>query len=160
MNLKTLAFAAAATLAATAGSALARDLYDDAFFVKVQASAADLFRDRADCRVTAEHMSDSEAFYSNPEYGALSAMGSALDEDALHDGGLKKRVQRAVFDDCMKQKGWTAAEIPADELRTLLRADVHHPQVLNAWLKAHEPPPAPPASPMVKTAAEGAAPAK
>ncbi len=162
MNLKTLAFAAV-TLALAAPAAFAHDVYDDVFFVRIQASATDLFKDRGDCRTTALHMNDTAAFYSNPQYGALSAMGSALDEDALHDGGLTKRLQRAVFDDCMKSKGWTLAEVSREELRQLMRADASHPQVLNAWLKAHEPapePPAPSAPPVVKTAAETSAPAK
>ena len=146
MTLKTLAFAAV-TLALAAPAALAHDVYDDVFFVRIQASATDLFKDRGDCRTTALHMNDTAAFYSNPQYGALSAMGSALDEDALHDGGLTKRLQRAVFDDCMKSKGWTSAEVSREELRQLMRADAGHPQVLNAWLKAHEPPAAPAAPP-------------
>ena len=163
MNLKTLAFAAA-TLALAAPAAFAHDVYDDVFFVRTQASATDLFKDRADCRTTAEHMNDTAAFYSNPQYGALSAMGSALDEDALHDSGLTKRLQRAVFDDCMKGRGWTPADVPREELRQLMRADASHPQVLNAWLKAHEPPPAPappapPAAAVVQTSAEVTPPA-
>jgi hypothetical protein len=156
MTFKTLAFAAAAIVATAAGTALAHDVYDDVFFVRAQASAGQLFKDRSDCRSTAEHMSDTAASYSNPQYGALSAMGSALDEDALHDGGLRKRLQRAVLDDCMKQKGWTPAEVSAEDLRTLMRADARHPQLLDAWLKAHEPAPAPapaPTAPVVKTAA-------
>jgi len=160
MTFKTFALAAAATLAISA-PALAHDVYDDVFFVRTQASAVQLFKDRADCRTTAEHMNDTAAFYSNPQYGALSAMGSALSEDALHDGGLTKRLQRAVFDDCMKEKGWTAQDVSRDDLRTLMRADASHPQALDAWLKAHEPPPAPPAPPaVVKTAASASETAK
>ena len=155
MNLKTLAFAAA-TLALAAPAALAHDVYDDVFFVRSQASAAELYKDRGDCRTTAEHMNDTAAFYSNPQYGALSAMGSALDEDSLHDGGLTKRLQRAVFDDCMKGKGWTLADVSHEDLKLLMRADANHPQALNTWLQAHEPPPAPaePEPAMVKTAAQ------
>ena len=157
MRLKTLALALAAAGVLAAAPAWARDLYDDAFFVRPHATAADLFQDRAQCRDTASHMSDTDASYSNPRYGALSAMGSALDEDALHDGGLHGRLQRAVFDDCMKQRGWTPAEVSNDESRMLLRANARHPDALDAWLKAHEPPPEPspaPAAPaaVVKTA--------
>lgn len=160
MTFKTLAFAVAGLLATTAGTALARDVYDDAFFVRTQASAGEMFKDRTDCRATAEHLSDTASSYSNPQYGALSAMGSALDEDALHDGGLRKRLQRAVFYDCMREKGWTPAEVSAEDLRALMRADARHPQLLDAWLKAHEPPPAPtpaPAAAVVKTSIETAA---
>ena len=153
MTFKTLAFAAAATLAMTAQAALAHDVYDDAFFVRPQASATDLFRDRGDCRTTAEHMTDTASSYSNPQYGALSAMGSALDEDALHDGGLQKRLQRAVFDDCMKEKGWTSAVASPRDLKALMRADPRHPQAVDAWLKANEPQPAPAAAAVVKTSA-------
>jgi len=156
MNLKTIAFALGATGALAIGAAQARDLYDDAFFVRPHATAAALFQDRDECRDAASHMNDAAASYSNPQYGALSAMGSALDEDALHDGGLRARLQRAVFDDCMKHRGWTAAEVSRDESRMLLKANLRHPEALDAWLKAHEPPPQPlppePAAAVVKTA--------
>ena len=159
MTLKMLVFAAGAGLALAAGAAQAREVYDDVFFVRAQASAADLFQDRASCRTAAAHMSDTDAFYSNPEYGALSAMGSALDEDALHDGGLHKRMERAVFDHCMRAKGWADAAPTGQELKALQRADIHHPQALDAWLKSHEPPPEAAAgtAAVVKTAASGAA---
>ncbi len=163
MTLKMLVFAAAAGLALAAGAAQAREVYDDVFFVRAHASAGDLFQDRAACRTAATHMSDADAFYSNPEYGALSAMGSALDEDALHDGGLHKRMERVVFDHCMRAKGWADAAPTGQELKALQRADIHHPQALDAWLKSHEPPPAAaPATatePLVKTAASAPLPA-
>ncbi len=155
MTLKMLALAATASLLA-AGAAQARDVYDDVFFVRAHASAGDLFQDRADCRTAATHMSDADAAYSNPQYGALSAMGSALDEDALHEGGLHKRLERAVFEHCMKTKGWALAEPAAEELKQLLRASPHRPQAIDAWLKAHEPAPeaaSTPSEPVVKTAA-------
>ncbi len=162
MMLKMLALAAAAALMA-AGAAQARDVYDDIFFVRAHASAADLFQDRDACRTAATHMSDTDAAYSNPQYGALSAMGSALDEDSLHEGGLHKRLERAVFDHCMKTKGWTLAEPAGEDLKQLLRASPHRPQAIDAWLKTHEPAPeaAAPSEPVVKTAAsEPAATAK
>jgi hypothetical protein len=155
----------AAAAALEAGPALAaRQAYEDAFFVRPHATAQAMLQDRSDCRNQADHMSDTAASYSNPQYGALSAMGSALDEDALHDGGLHKRLQQAVFNDCMKQKGWTAADPTSAEAREL-KASQHHPELLDAWLKAHEPaepPPAPPAAPAptaqtVKAAAPAAA---
>ena len=156
MTWKTLAFAAAG-LALAAGAAQARDLYDDVFFVRTHATAFDLFGDRIECRGAADHMRDTDSSYSNPQYGALSAMGSALDEDALHDGGLAKRVHRAVFEDCMRKKGWTEIEVSHDDLKRLLRADAHHPGPIDAWLKANEPSPAPAVAasiaPVVKTGA-------
>jgi hypothetical protein len=139
-----------------AGAACAREPYDELFFVRQHASAADLFQDRAACRNAAAHMSDAESAYSNPEYGALSAMGSALDEDALHEGGLRKRLERAVFIHCMEKRDWVAATPTDAELKVLLRASPNHPEAINTWLAAHEPPPPPipaPAAPVVKTAA-------
>jgi hypothetical protein len=162
MTLKTLALAAA-TLAIAVGTADAHEPYDDVFFVRSHATAADLFKDRADCRDTASHTNDTAAFYSNPQYGALSAMGSSLDEDNLHEGGLHKRLERVVFEACMTMKGWTLADVPPDEVKVLMRADARHPELLDAWLKTHEPLPAPPpqpASPVVKTAAQTSAPSQ
>ncbi len=159
MTFRTLALAAA-TVVLAAGAAQAREVYDDVFFVRAHASAADLFQDRAACRAAAANMSDTDAAYSNPEYGALSAMGSALDEDALHEGGLHKRLQRAVFEHCMKGKGWSLAQPTSDELKPLLRASQHHPQAIDAWLKAHEPAPEPVAAAtetVVQTAAASGA---
>jgi hypothetical protein len=153
MTLKILAAVAlGSALLAVASSAQAREPYDDVFFVRQHASAAELFDDRAACRNAAQHMSDADAAYSNPEYGALSAMGSALDEDALHDGGLRKRLERAVFLHCMEKKAWISATPSDTDLKVLLRASPHHPEALNQWLLAHEPPPAPiPEPPAVKT---------
>ena len=153
MTYKILAVVAAGcALAAVASAAQAREPYDDAFFVRQHASAAELYEDRAACRNAAEHMSDTDAAYSNPEYGALSAMGSALDEDALHEGGLHKRLQQAVFMHCMEKKGWISAAPSDAEAKILMRASLRHPEALNQWLLAHEPPPPPiPAPPAVKT---------
>jgi hypothetical protein len=156
MPLKILAAAAFAVgaLLIVAPVAEARDVYDDVFFVRQHASAAELFADRNECRTTAQHMSDASSYYSNPEYGALSAMGSALDEDALHDGGLRKRLERAVFMHCMEHKDWQSAAPSGAELKALLRASPGHPEALNAWLKANEPASAPaPPPPAMKTAA-------
>lgn len=162
MTLKLLAFTAAVGILA-AGAAQARDAFDEVYFVRPHASAADLLQDRAACRSAAEHMSDTDAAYSNPEYGALSAMGSALDEDALHEGGLHRRLQRAVFEHCMKDKAWVLATPSEDELKVLTRASSRHPEALDAWLRAHEPPPPAPAAPataVVKTEPPAAAPVK
>jgi hypothetical protein len=139
--------------ALAARPALAREVYDDAYFVKPQAKAADLFKDRIGCRREAQGLGDSAASYSNPEYGALNAMGSALDEDALHEGGLHKRLQRAVFTDCMKRLGWTPLQPTGEEARAVEHASLHHPDALDAWLKAHEPAPAPATPPAQPAAA-------
>ena len=162
MTYKILAVAAAGcALLAAASAAQAHEPFDDAFFVRQHASAAELFEDRAACRYAAQHMSDADAAYSNPEYGALSAMGSALDEDALHDGGLRKRLERAVFMHCMEKKDWVSAAPSDTEMKVLMRASLRHPEVLNQWLLAHEPPPPPiPAPPVVKTAVSDPAAAK
>ena len=151
MTWKTFTFTAV-SLALAAGAAQARELYDDVFFARTNASAADLFADRADCRGAADHMRDTDSSYSNPQYGALSAMGSALDEDSLHDSGLAKRVHRAVFEDCMRKKGWTEVEVSRDDLKLLLRADARHTGPIDSWLKTHQPPPEAPA-PVAMTAA-------
>jgi hypothetical protein len=140
MTLKPFAIAVAGLVMAS-GAAQARDLYDDLFFVRTHASAADLFQDRADCRNTALHMGENAATYSNPQYGAISAMSSALDEGELHDGGLRLRLQQAVFVDCMKEKGWVQATPTAEEQKLLMHASLRHPEALNDWLKSHEPPP-------------------
>jgi len=155
MTLKILAaVAACSAFVVGVSAAQAREPYDDVFFVRQHASAAELFDDRAACRNAAQHMSDADAAYSNPEYGALSAMGSALDEDALHEGGLHKRLEQAVFMHCMEKKGWVSAAPSDEELKVLMRASPRHPDAVNAWLSAHEPPPAPipaPEAPAVKT---------
>lgn len=140
---------AAAVAAVTLGGAPARsrEVYDDVFFVKPQGSAASLFQDRGECRRESQGLGGTAASYTNPEYGALNAMGSALDEDALHEGGLHKRLARAVFDDCMKRRGWTPMAVTSSQAHLLMRADARHPEALEAWLKAYQPPPEPAAQP-------------
>jgi hypothetical protein len=128
-----------------AAPALAGEVYDNLYYVKPQASAAGLFQDRIECRREAQGQGGSAAAYSNPEYGALSAMGSALDEDALHEGGLHKRMERAMFEDCMKHRGWSPLQPEGADAKSVQHASLRHPEALNAWLKAHEPPPPPPA---------------
>ena len=136
------AILAAGVLAATA-SAWAEEPYNNVLFVRPSATAAALFSDRGQCGQEASSMGTAAAGYTNPEYGALSAMGSALDEDALHEGGLHKRMRRAMLVDCMKRRGWTQLDPAADEAKAVAKASPRHPQALDAWLKAHEPPPAP-----------------
>ncbi len=115
------------------------------FFVRPAATAAAMFSDRAQCVREAASMGSTASAYSNPEYGALSAMGSALNEDALHEGGIHKRMQHAILIDCMKRLGWTQLDPAPDEARPVAKASLRHPEALDAWLKAHEPPPAAPA---------------
>jgi hypothetical protein len=134
--------AAAFALAALAGApALGREVYDDLYFVKAQGTGAAMLQDRVECRKTALGQGSTASAYSNPQYGALSAMGSALDEDALHEGGLHKRLERAVFDDCMKQHGWTPLQPDGADARAVEHASARHPEALDAWIKAHAPAP-------------------
>lgn len=142
MKLTLIWLAGLAAVAAPAAPALAHGEYDNLFFVRPHATASAFFEDRADCRNLALHMEDNAAGYTNPEYGALSAMGSELDQTALHEGGLHQRMQQAVFTDCMKRRGWSPAEPTAEETRKLMKADRRRPQLLDDWLKAHEPAPA------------------
>jgi hypothetical protein len=121
------------------GPALARELYDDAYFVKAKGTAAGFYEDRRGCRREALGLGIGSASYSNPQYGALNAMGSALDEGELHEGGLRKRLQRAVFDDCMKRQGWSPLQPTGEEVKSIAKASEKRPQPLDAWLKAHEP---------------------
>ncbi len=129
---------------AAASSASAAEPFNDAFFVRHAATAKDLFADRRQCSNDAYSLNSGAAAYSNPEYGALSAMGSALDEDALHEGGLHKRMQRAVLVDCMRRLGWTQLDPGPDEVKVVAKASPRHPEALDAWLKAHEPAGPPP----------------
>jgi hypothetical protein len=136
--------AALAALAA-AGAAVAREPYDRGFFVRQDASAVAMLDDRADCARLAAGLGvdGEEAAYSDPQYGPLRALGQALDEDQLHGEGLKGRMQRAAFGDCMRRRGWTPLAPSPDEAKALKKASLKHPAALDAWLKAHDPGPAP-----------------
>ena len=133
----------AAGLLSVAATASAAEPFSDILFVRVSATSAALFADRAQCGREASSMGSSAAGYSNPEYGALSAMSSALDERALHEGGLHKRMVRAMVIDCMKRRGWIPQDPAPDEAKALAKVSPRHPQALDAWLRAHEPPAAP-----------------
>ena len=129
---------AAAALAA--GPAMAGEPFDDLFFVRHGADAQAMFFDRAECRkeALALGLGSSAAAYSNPQYGALAAMGAALDTGQLHGGGLRKRMQLAVMNSCMKRLGWEPRELaPGD--KAVAHATPRRPEALNAWLKANEP---------------------
>jgi hypothetical protein len=145
--------AAAAALMAAPALAAEQQPFDDMFFVRRGADAQAMFFDRDQCRkeALALGMGSSAAAYSNPQYGALAAMGAALDSDQLHNGGLRKRMQLAVMNTCMKRMGWEPHELtPGD--RAVAHASLKHPEALNAWLKANEPA-APAAPPQVQSQA-------
>jgi hypothetical protein len=142
MRMRSLSLWAAALttgLDLVAASALAREDYGDLFFVKPHGTAAGMFQDRAECRKVAQGLGGTSSSYSNPQYGAFNAMGSALDEDALHEGGLHKRMQIAILRDCMGKHGWTPLQPEGEDAAAVEHASLQHPQALDAWLKAHEP---------------------
>ena len=162
MTSKALGLVTAILAGLVAGSpAWAREPFDDVFFVKHGGDAEVMFQDRSDCSREAVSIGGTAAAFSDPNYGALSAMGESLDSDALHEGGLHKRLVRAVFLDCMKRRGWSPLDPDRDEIKQVARASPRHPEVLDLWLKAHEPPLPPPASVPApgSTAATAAAPA-
>lgn len=147
-NGRPLNIAAALVVAlALAVPAAEAEISDGAYFVKRGATAADFFVDRDACEHEAASLGDSPDAYSDPRYGALRAMGQAIDSDALHGGGLRKRMLAAVFNDCMKRLSWSPLGPAPDEIKALKRASPKHPQALDAWLKANEPPPPPPPAP-------------
>ena len=158
MSFRTLA--AGAVLAGgllAAGGALAREPFDGVFFVRHGGTAAAMLQDRDDCRHEALSLGDTAAAYSDPNYGPLAAMGQALDSDALHEGGLHKRLTHAVFADCMKRRGWTPLDPDRDEAKAVSRASLRRPEALDAWLNAHEPPEATPPAPTVAASSTPAA---
>ena len=139
MNVWKIGLCAAGAVMTLASAAAARQPFDDIYFVRAQATTPALFKDRDQCRREAFSMGDTAAAYSDPNYGAISAMGQALDTDALHGGGMRKRMQKAIMIDCMKRRGWTQLDPSPDEAKAVDRASVRHPDALDAWLKAHEP---------------------
>jgi hypothetical protein len=140
MMLRTWLLSAALACAA-AGPALAgREPFNDLFFVKHGGTAQAMFADRAACtrEALALDLGSSAAAYSNPQYGALAAMGAALDSDALHSGGLMKRMQRAALFSCMHRLGWQERDLGPDD-RQVARSSLKRPDALQAWLDAHAP---------------------
>jgi len=129
-----------------------------AYFVKRGATAATFFADRDACQHQAASLGDSPDAYSDPRYGALRAMDQVIDSDALHGGDLRKRMLAAVFKDCMTRLDWSPLDPAPDDHKALRRASRKHPEALDAWLKAHEPPvptppvPVPPAAPAAASA--------
>ena len=134
-----LGVAATLTSLAASAPALAREPFEDAFFVRHGASGVDMLKDRATCITSALDIGSSASAYTDPAYGALNAMSHELDADALHDGGLRKRLYHAVFVDCMKRQGWTPLDPTPEDARAIGHASIRHPEALDAWLKAHEP---------------------
>jgi hypothetical protein len=123
---------------------MAREPFDDAYFVRREGTGEQMLSDRARCSNEALGMGSTAAAYSDPEYGALSAMGQELDSEQLHDGGLRKRFYHAVFVECMKKRGWTPQDPTREEARAIGHASIRRPEALDAWIKDHEPPlPAP-----------------
>ncbi len=152
MNRAALAIVLACTLL-PAGVTLAREPYDDLFFVKRGGTGAQMFADRASCRHQAVTIGGGgSGDYSNPNYGALAAMGQALDSDQLHSEGIGRRMQLAVLNSCMKDLGWTPLQPAEADARAVSRASERHPDALDGWIKAHEPP-APPPAPVPAAAA-------
>ncbi len=137
---------------AVAAPAMAREPFDDLFFVKRDGTAAQMLADRTDCRQAATSVGSGGA-YNDPEYGAAAALGESLDSDALHNGGLTKRFQLAVMKRCMERHGWLSVEPTREEARAISRASARHPEALDAWIKARTPP-----APAVAAAAEPAKP--
>jgi hypothetical protein len=150
----------AAPLALAAAPAFAGP-YDDVYFVKVGGDAHQMFADRNACTLVAKSIGigHGEA-YSDPDYGLLSAMGTALDSDSLH-GGIGRKVHRAALEKCMQKRGWTQQDPLGDDTRSVKKASESHPEALDAWIKANQPKPeekkAAPPSPAAKTAAASAA---
>jgi len=130
-----------------AGPALAGEPFDGVFFVRYGGAATAMLQDREACTREAFSLGGTALQYSDPNYGAVSAMGEALDSDALHEGGLHRRLARAVFVDCMKRQGWMELDPDRDEAKALGHASLRHPEALDAWLTAHDPPEAPPPPP-------------
>lgn len=129
--------------AAFAVPALAAPSLSDAWYVKAGGKGADMLADRTACVTDAQQFGvDRATDFSNPEYGSLTALGAALDEDALH-GGAKAAVRRAVRDACMQKKGWTRIDVSDADAKTLKKANSRNTGALDVWLVANTPKPKP-----------------
>lgn len=140
------AFVLGLGMCSAAAPALAGPSLSEAWFVRSDdATAQAMLADRAFCVEQASQFGvDRASDFSNPEYGSLTALGAALDEDALH-GGAKQAVRRAVRDACMKKRGWTRLDPSDADAKLLKKASARNPDALEAWLKANRPAPPPPA---------------
>jgi hypothetical protein len=86
----------AAACAATATSASAAP-YDNVFFVKKGATSAQLFTDRSACADVAKGVQiGRDEAYSDPDYGVLSAMGTAIDSDSMHRASARRSSARRL----------------------------------------------------------------
>lgn len=153
MNKAILAAAAALGGLSVATTALAGPSLAEAWYVKKDAKADAMLTDRAACVIDAQQFGvDRASDFSNPEYGSLTALGAALDEDALH-GGAKQAVRRAVRDACMQKKGWTKVDVSETDAKALKKAGQRNTGPLDAWMSANAdkvpPPPAPKVAPKV-----------
>lgn len=163
MSRARFAFVFGLGLSALAAPALAGASLSEAWFVRAKdASAATMLADRTECVAQAEQFGvDRASDFSNPEYGSLTALGAALDEDALH-GGAKQAVRKAVRDACMSKRGWARVDPSDEDVKLLKKTSLRKPEALDAWIKANAdkapPPPAPKKVP-VKTETASAAPA-
>lgn len=136
-------------LSALAAPAFAGASLSDAWFVRAKdATASAMLADRSYCVSQAEQFGvDRASDFSNPEYGSLTALGAALDEDALH-GGAKQAVRRAVRDACMSKRGWTRVDPSDEDVKLLKKTSARKPDALEAWLKANADKAAPPPQPV------------
>jgi len=143
MNKAMFAAVLAAGCAAVAAPALAAPSLTEAWYARVDGKGAEMLTDRAACVVEAQQFGvDRANDFSNPEYGSLTALGAALDEDALH-GGAKAAVRRAVRDACMQKKGWTRVDVSEADAKTLKKANARNTGALDAWMAANAPKPKP-----------------
>ncbi|HET9161529.1 MAG TPA: hypothetical protein VFN88_13035 [Caulobacteraceae bacterium] len=63
--------------------------------------------DKVECRKTADDLDiASPKQFTDGRYGVAVAMANKVDADSVK-GGAYDRMREAVFEDCMKRKGWT-----------------------------------------------------
>jgi hypothetical protein len=155
MSRARFAFVLGLGLTALAAPALAGASLSEAWFVRAKdASAATMLADRAECVAQAEQFGvDRASDFSNPEYGSLTALGAALDEDALH-GGAKQAVRKTVRDACMSKRGWARVDPSDEDAKLLKKTSLRKPEALDAWIKANADKAPPPAAPKPKAPAK------
>lgn len=143
-------------LLASLAAPAAAGQFDDLFFVRADPTAAAMLADRDGCAKEALALDiDASRGFSNPDYGVLTAMGSALQQDG-GDPKVRKAVRRVVLIKCMEGRGWTEADVMEGDIKGLKRAAAKNPGELDAWLKAHRPAPKPPEPPAVAPAPKSA----
>jgi hypothetical protein len=145
----------ASLLSAVPAGAAAAGEFDKLFFVKPGGKGAAMLEDRAACAERAARLDVEQARgYSDPEFGSLAAMASAL-EGEVTSGKLRATVRRVALERCMERRGWTLAEPTQEELKLLRKASRKRPEALDAWLRANESkaaltPPGTPSAPIGK----------